>query len=185
MNSFKVVLLGGINVGKSSITLKFVQDRFNPNTSSTIGCSFFRKQIMVDKQEIWLNMVDSAGSVRFQSLLPMYVKNAHVVFLVYDITNLESFNRVNSLLSEVTKYTDAIIVLVGNKLDLPNRVIMYEEGKSYAYKHNLSFYEVSACTGEGIVDMFNDIAVILAKKSPPVENKTVNLNIEKEKNCCY
>jgi len=185
MNTYKVVLIGSVFVGKSSIAKNFLHNKFNSQTESTIGCSFFRKQLTINNQTICLDIVDSAGSNRFHTLLPMYIKGAHAVLLVYDITSLESFNKIDYLLSEIKKNNnEAIIMLVGNKLDLSNRIIMYEEGKLFAHDHDLLFRECSACTGVNISDIFTEIASILIVKNPPLP-KTIVLTPKKEKSCCY
>lgn len=186
MNGYKVVLLGTVFVGKSSITHKFIYDNFNPITESTVGASFFKKKLMVDNKEICLNIWDSSGASRFQSLLPMYIKGAKVVLLVYDITNYESFIKIDNILNDINSYNDDIvIVLVGNKSDLPNRMVIYEEAKSYALENDLLFYEVSACTGEYIAEMFHAIAEIMSAKNIPKNNTIILTNTTKDKKCCY
>ncbi len=189
LNTYKIILLGNVFVGKSSITNKYIRNQFDIETSSTIGAAFFSKKLSINNQELTLNILDCAGANRFASLLPMYIKGSHCVILVYDVTNLESFHRIESLLRDVERNSnDILIYLIGNKLDLPNRVIMYEEGKLYAHNHDLHFKECSAFTGEGINELFNDIANQLIKTFPlsDVKSKTITLEaIVQDKNCCY
>lgn len=194
MNCYKIILLGNVFVGKSSITRKYIYDRFDAETCSTIGASFFSKKLSIDSKEMTLNILDCAGANRFASLLPMYIKGSHGVVLVYDVTNLESFNRILNLLKDVERHSvvrpdssgdNMIIYLIGNKCDLPNRVIMYEEGKAFAYDHDLIFKECSAFTGEGVVELFNDVAHQLIKKFPLPEPKNIKLEPEPLNNCCY
>ena len=183
--NYKVVLLGSVYVGKSSITRKFIFDRFNNHTESTIGCCFFKKQMFINNQQIILNIYDTAGSERFNTLLPMYTKNANVIMYVYDVTKVESFNRVKCLVKECQE--EACLVLVANKLDLVNRVILYEEGKAYAEYNHMLFFECSAFTGEGIIEMFNAIAahLIETNKSPIINNHSIIISDIKDKSCCY
>ena len=181
--NYKVVLLGSVYVGKSSITRKLIYDRFDHHSSSTIGCCYFKKHIIINNQDIILNIYDTAGSQRFNALLPMYTKNAHVILFIYDVTSIESFNRVKVLLKECKD--EAILFLVGNKLDLINRVILYEEGKDYAEKNNMTFYECSAYNGEGIMEMFNDIALKLTSHIPLINNNIILDEVKEKQSCCY
>ena len=190
MNNYKVVLLGNSFVGKSSMTHRFVYNSFNRQTESTIGASFFKKKLIVDGREIWLNNWDTSGMKKFNTLLPMYVRGSHVLLLIYDITNSESFNDITNILIDVKKHInieDLIIMLIGNKCELENRMIMYEEGKSYAHQNNLLFMECSACTGENVLEIFNDVASLLVKKFPstPVSDSIILKPVKKETNCCY
>ena len=191
MNNYKVVLLGNSCVGKSSITHRFVYNQFNSHTESTIGASYFKKKLIVDGKEIYLNVWDTAGaSSRFSPLLPMYIRAAKLLLLVYDITNSESFNKISSILLDVRKNMsteDMIVMLVGNKSDMENRMIMYEEGKSYAKQNNLLFMECSACTGENVLEIFNEVASLLVKKFPitPISDSIILKPDKKETSCCY
>ena len=189
MDGYKVVLLGTAWVGKSSITRRFIYDSFNYRTESTIGASFFKKKLNIKDTNIILNIWDTSSSSRFSSLLPMYIRNANVVLLVYDITNIESFNKITTILLDLKRHIDInelTIMLVGNKSELTNRMVMYEEGKSFAKDHDLLFMECSACTGENVVEIFNELATAMVKKSPPkIEKNIILTDTVKDKHCCY
>ncbi len=191
--NYKVVLLGSAFTGKSSMTHRLVYNKFSHQTEATVGASFFKKVINIDGTDIALNLWDSSGSMKFSSLLPMYVKGAHVILFVYDITKLESFNRINTILLDVKRninIEDIIMVLVGNKSDLVKRIVIYEEAKTYAKQNNMLFFECSACTGDNIIELFTEIAnQLLIKKSININNSNLNnvikLDTQKETNCCY
>ena len=189
MDGYKVVLLGSAYVGKSSMTRRFVYNSFNYRTESTIGASFYKKKLKINEMDIVMNIWDTSSNLKFSSLLPMYIRNASVVLLVYDITNIESFNKISSILLDVKRHIDIdelTIMLVGNKSELENRMVMYQEGKNYADQHNLLFMECSACTGENVVEIFNELATAMVKKSPPkIEKNIILTNTVKEKDCCF
>jgi len=90
----KVILIGSSNVGKTSIILRYIKDKFNSDQISTAGAAFYSKTIIIDdknqaiKFEIW----DTAGQERYRSLNRAFYKNSNACILVYDITNQSSFN---------------------------------------------------------------------------------------------
>ena len=89
---FKIIFLGDQGVGKSSIMNRFVQDRFENNYQATIGLDFHSKNVIIDKQDVRLLLYDTAGQEKFKSLIPMYIRDANVILIVYDITS--KFNMI-------------------------------------------------------------------------------------------
>lgn len=78
-----------------------------------------------------MNIWDTAGQERFKTITATYYKGSHGIILTYDITDRESFNNINSWLSEIKKHAGANVVkfLIGNKCDLEEeRVVSKEEG---------------------------------------------------------
>lgn len=84
---FKIIFLGDQGVGKSSIMNRFIQDKFEENYSATIGLDFHSKNVIIDKQEVRLFLYDTAGQEKFKSLIPMYIRDANVILIVYDINS--------------------------------------------------------------------------------------------------
>ena len=71
-------------------------------------------------------------------------------------------------MNEVETYTDshAILVLVGNKADSPDRKIEQEELTTFLSDKNLQYYETSAKTGQNVREMFTAVATQLAQQTP-------------------
>ena len=113
--------------------------------------------ILIDDQSVTLLLYDTAGSEKYRSLISLYSNEANIVFLTYDISNLESFNNIGKWydsLSNINK-DEVIFALVGNKLDLDyNRKVKKEDAEKYANEHNYIFQEVSALNGDGIQELF-------------------------------
>ncbi|SCU98319.1 LADA_0H12156g1_1 [Lachancea dasiensis] len=168
MLQFKLVLLGDSSVGKSSIVHRFVKDSFDEFRESTIGAAFLSQTVKLGKHddvtikfEIW----DTAGQERYKSLAPMYYRNANAALIVYDVTQPGSLLKAQSWVEELKHKVgdqDLVICLVGNKLDLcaedPNaRQVDIDDAQAYAQEKHLLFHEVSAKTGVGVAQIFQEM----------------------------
>ena len=152
----KIVFIGNPSTGKTSLLNRIVNDKFLPDYDSTIGVDFFTKTIYYNESIFKIQLWDSAGQEKYRSLIPSYIRGAALIFLVYDLSWRESFDAVKNWLGFVNEYANkelVKLVLVGNKSDL-ERKVKQEEGKKLADKEGMLFFETSAKTAEGIIDMF-------------------------------
>ncbi|KAJ8983845.1 hypothetical protein NQ317_016450 [Molorchus minor] len=101
--NFKVVLLGEGCVGKTSLVIRYVEDKFNSNHISTVQASFLNKKINVDGTHINLSIWDTAGQEKFHALGPIYYRSSNGAVLVYDITDEDSFQKVKNWVKELRK----------------------------------------------------------------------------------
>ena len=157
---FKIIFLGDQYVGKSSILNRFYQDRFEPDYQATIGLDFHSKNVEIKGTTIRLLLYDTAGQEKFKSLIPMYIRDANIIIVVYDISNKDSFIHTDHWVNETKdlKREDAIFVLVGNKIDLEDkRAVSQREAEDFAAEKGFLFHEVSAKTGEEIQELFNSV----------------------------
>jgi small GTP-binding protein len=169
VDHYKVVFLGETSVGKSSIVMRFVRDEFLEAHEPTIGAAFLSKTIKLDDGNVKMEIWDTAGQERYRSLAPMYYRGAKAAFVVYDITNKDSFIKAKDLINEVIRNgdPDVIIVLFGNKIDMQqNREVEREEGISYAEEHGFIFSEISAKTSENIQDAIVKVSIKLLERKP-------------------
>mmetsp|Transcript_17155 Transcript_17155/g.17832 ORF Transcript_17155/g.17832 Transcript_17155/m.17832 type:complete len:203 (+) Transcript_17155:33-641(+) len=178
--SYKLVILGDIAVGKSSIAQRFVNGKFGTLHEPTIGALFLTKKINIQnyiaKFEIW----DTAGQERYHALTPMYYRNANAAVVVFDVTNPQSYERAQKWVAELLEKANSgiIIALCGNKVDLDeNRKVNPEEVKRYADQIGSFYIEVSAKINLNIDKMFEDIANKLpknvVKKGDVIDEKPV------------
>jgi Ras-related protein Rab-6A len=157
-NKFKVIFLGNSGVGKSSIILRICNEKFDPAYHSTVGLDFTKKDIIHNKSIMKLLFYDTAGQEKFRSLIPMYIRDANIMIIVYDITNYESFTQLQIWMDMIAdlRREDAIVAIVGNKQDMEERrAVQIEEAKEFAKKNNSIFKEVSAKMGTNIQDLIN------------------------------
>ncbi|MFX1560082.1 MAG: Rab family GTPase [Promethearchaeota archaeon] len=164
---FKIVVLGEGAVGKTAIVTRFSHGFFRTDYKTTIGSQFAVKNVdilrdptnVTVKLQIW----DVAGQSRFQILRPMYYRGSSGGLLVFDVTRRRTFIVLDEWLEELHKAINKEIplVLVANKTDLPDRVVEPSEGRDFADRHGMPYIESSAKTGEGIVDIFQELAEVL------------------------
>ena len=164
---YKLIMLGDENVGKTSIINRFKNNEYSGTYEPTLGLDFQTKSIMIDNINVKLLLYDTAGQEKFRPLIPLYTKEANIIFLIYDITNYNSFSNIDKwheLLNNMNK-GEEIFFLVGNKIDLiEERKVKEEDAKNYADNNNFIFQEVSALKGDGIEELFYDKLASQIKK---------------------
>ena len=99
-------------------------------------------------------MWDTAGQEKYKGLIPSYVRNSSIVFVVYDVSSKSSFDNIPKWITFIRSIENTTLVLCGNKIDIENREVTKEEGEALAQKEGLTFFETSAKTGDGIKNMF-------------------------------
>jgi Ras-related protein Rab-1A len=126
-----LVLIGDTGVGKSCLLLRFADDTFTGNDISTIGVDFRFRTVKIDKKTVKLQIWDTAGQERYRTITSAYYRGADGIIMVYDVTNEDSFRHINDWLLEVNRYASETTckLIVGNKIDLPDKVISTEKLK--------------------------------------------------------
>jgi len=170
MPDYKVVVLGTGGVGKSALTVQFVQGIFVEKYDPTIEDSY-RKQVEVDGEQYMLEILDTAGTEQFTAMRDLYMKNGQGFVLVYSIVAQSTFNDLSDLRDQILRVKDCEsvpLVLVGNKCDLKDqRVISYEQGENLAKRMNCSFQEVSAKAKINVDQVFIDLVRQISKTMTP------------------
>jgi len=160
VTTLKLLIIGETGVGKSSLLLRFVDDRFDPEQPATIGVDFKVKTIAIQGNRVKLAIWDTAGQERFRTLTPSYYRGAQGVIFVYDVTSRQTFERLQHWLNELETYCtkpDLIKMLVGNKIDKTPREVAREDGMRFARKNHMLFIEASAKTKEGVQCAFEEL----------------------------
>ena len=167
----KIIFVGDANVGKTTIISRIMDNPFSEVYEPSIGVDFMSKNIKFRGQNIKLQMWDTAGQEKYKGLIPSYVRNSSIVFLVYDVSAKTSFDNIPSWITFIRTIENTTLVLCGNKIDLDNREVKKEEGEALAQKEGLAFFEVSAKTGDGIKNMFYNAVADLSTFAENNSNK--------------
>ncbi|KAL8603687.1 Ras-related protein Rab-18A [Nucella lapillus] len=160
LTTLKILIIGDSGVGKSSLLLRFTDDTFDPEQAATIGVDFKVKTLQVEGNRAKLAIWDTAGQERFRTLTPSYYRGAQGVILVYDVSSMQSFRKLDAWLTELETFAtrhDMVKMLVGNKIDKEKREVSKEEGLKFARKHHMLFIEASAKTKEGVQCAFEEL----------------------------
>ena len=158
---FKLLLIGDSGVGKSCLLLRFADHTYTESYISTIGVDFKIRTIELDGKTIKLQIWDTAGQERFRTITSSYYRGAHGIIVVYDVTDLESFNNVKQWLNEIDRYACENVnkLLVGNKCDLVSKkAVEYETAKEFADKLEIPFLETSAKAATNVEKAFLTMA---------------------------
>lgn len=185
LRKYKVVFLGKQSVGKTSLITRFMYDSFDNTYQATIGIDFLSKTMYLEDRTVRLQLWDTAGQERFRSLIPSYIRDSTVAVVVYDITNVNSFEQTTRWVEDVRaeRGNDVIIVLVGNKTDLADkRHVSIDEGEKKAQELGVSlFIETSAKAGYNVKQLFRRIAAALPgvdkDEDKSGHNKMIEVNL--------
>ncbi|CAJ0572513.1 unnamed protein product, partial [Mesorhabditis spiculigera] len=169
MREYKIVVLGSGGVGKSALTVQFVQGIFVEKYDPTIEDSY-RKQVEVDGNQCMLEILDTAGTEQFTAMRDLYMKNGQGFVLVYSITAQSTFNDLIDLREQILRVKDADdvpMILVGNKCDLEDeRVVGKDQGHSLARQFSSAFLETSAKAKVNVNEVFFDLVRQINRRYP-------------------
>jgi Ras-related protein Rab-1A len=154
-------LIGDSGVGKSCLLLRFADDTYTGTYISTIGVDFKIRTVELEGKTIKLQIWDTAGQERFRTITSSYYRGAHGIIVVYDVTDMESFEAVKGWLNEIDRYANENVnkLLVGNKSDLTSKkVVDYATAKAFADEIGIPFIETSAKNATNVEQAFMTMA---------------------------
>jgi Ras-related protein Rab-6A len=164
----KVILCGEFGVGKSSLFRRFMSNTFTTATDrkSTMGLDNYGKIYNVGEKKLKLQLWDTGGMERVASITSSYYKYSEAAILVFALDNPDTFHILSQHLLDIVTYAEnAKIFLCGNKYDQKSRIsITDSDMEAFCEQcHNLvsGIYKTSCKTGEGVEEMFTDIATQL------------------------
>ncbi|MHA1791456.1 MAG: Rab family GTPase [Promethearchaeota archaeon] len=174
--TFKLIVIGDENVGKTSLILRHAEDKFKNDYLPTLGVSITTNfvELPIRKTKVNFSTWDFGGQKYFRRVRLSYYAGAQACFVVFDLTNKASFEKVKMWNEERLKFSgDIITILIGNKSDLPEeRQVSQQEAIELANKLGVSYFETSALTGANVHDVFN----LLAYKLVDQETRKVERN---------
>ena len=148
-----IMVLGNSSVGKTSFILRFTENEYKDTYISTIGIDFKIKYIKINDIRYKVLFYDTAGQERFHSIAPSIIKKVHGIIIMYDITDILSFDSIREIIESINeeKGKDFPMILIGNKIDLEiERLIKKEEAEELAEKYGMEFFEISNKEGINI-----------------------------------
>ncbi len=178
----KVILLGNVNVGKTSLCHALRKKEFSYNHNSTIGVDFHvvyhTKNNIKYKIQIW----DTAGQEKFRSLVSCYFKKADIIIIMFDISDKDAYSSLLYWKEFAHTYGNAFsqIILVGNKNDLVNNTNNINI-VNYADSNHLPLHMISVKNDKNYNDLFDLLVDNMPKNMLTI---TKPLEITKHKGCC-
>jgi small GTP-binding protein len=156
---YKVAIIGDGNVGKTTLLRRFATGMFQESRIMTIGVDFQTVAVKSGDLSFKLTVWDLAGQERFASFRENFYLGARAVAMVFDVTDRPSFEDLSRWLHEAKAVVDHNrFLVIGNKIDMPNRVVEAAEGKRYAASISAAYLETSAKTGDGVARLFELLA---------------------------
>ena len=186
---YKILLLGDSTVGKTCFLLRYTDDTFLDLHMATIGLDYRLKTMILDDHRIVkVQLWDTAGQDKFRAITRNYYKGARGIILIYDVTNIKSFENIKKWINEIKEEISekVTIVLIGNKIDNEGeRKISKDQGEKLAIEYGVAFFETSAKTGQGINESVFYLVQKIVEADPEIKNKGKRLIIKnKNKRCC-
>ena len=170
---YKIISLGNAGVGKTSIFQRLLSDKFTDSYKATIGCDIIPRYNVKYKQNLYkLAFYDTGGQEKYMSTSINYIRQSDGILFVYDISNEESFDDLETWINICKDVKQNITgIILGNKSD-KIRKVNYNEVKNYAEENGLLYYETSAKLDKNLKKA---ITVLL---NEIIESKKINESFE-------
>ncbi|OHT09584.1 Ras family protein [Tritrichomonas foetus] len=157
----KVVVIGAAGSGKTAMVDQLLTGKYNEVTKTTVGVDYRPYKVNISQNIIQLELWDTAGQETYKSVAKSYFRDAVGCVLVFDLTSQASFNELQFWLTQFRQLANpnAVILLVGNKLDLvEKREISADTAEQFAKDNLLTYLETSAVTSHNIKESFDRVA---------------------------
>ena len=144
---FKLIVLGKESVGKTCLVDAWCGRPFRSFFDSTIGVDFHAKSVYTDGLRIKNHIWDITGQQKFATIISAYYGECAGVFILFDVTNKQSFFNIDYWIQEVKKNNNNILpptVVIGSKTDKKNRTVSYDEAQKFVEDRNLKYIETSS-----------------------------------------
>ena len=193
-----IILLGNSMVGKSTLFIRLSDNIFRTDLLSTVGVEKLSKSFKYNDNIYKVNFFDTAGQEKYRSSLPAkYYRNADGVFLLFDLSNKNSFNDISIWMNEInTKHDNLddgkkgpVIFLIGNKMDISDRQISYDEAEDKASFYGIKYFEISCKLNINIPEIYSRMVIeCIPKLSNLRKMKSFQIsppnNKKNKKRCC-
>jgi len=180
---YKLVVVGGGGVGKSALTIQFIQSHFVQDYDPTIEDSY-RKQCVIDDRVAHLDILDTAGQEEFSAMREQYMRTGEGFLLVFSVTDRSSFDEIPRFSVQILRVKDKDqfpMILVGNKSDLESeRTVSTAEATELGRKLKIPYLESSAKQRINVDAAFHDLVRAIRRSNEVVDQPKAK---NKKKKC--
>ena len=175
----QLLVIGDSTVGKTSILARYTNGKFNANYLATIGLDSFTKDEVINNKTVRIKIWDTAGAEKFHSLAKGFFKNAQGIMVVYDVTNIETFENVKYWTQSIKTHlgndiNTIAVIIIGNKIDCKEREVNKQEAEIYCSELGYPYFETSAKTGENVNETIHFLVEEVLKKNSLNRSKISN-----------
>jgi small GTP-binding protein len=184
-NSIKVIILGDSYVGKSSLINRLINNKF-VELASTLSIEYHTYIISINEYKIRMQLWDTAGQEKYNSIISNYYKGTDVAIFVYSIDKQETFENIQMWFKHLKENNDnSLNILIGNKLDTEKeggRVVSYENAENFARDNNFFLFREVSCKSketyeiEDIFEIFDEIGKYFYEKSKEKNNNADSIS---------
>ena len=159
--SIKVILIGDSKVGKTNILSRLVNNEFNEKHIPSLSLEYYNHSIKINNYIIRMQIWDTAGQEKTNSLISNYYRSAEVAIFVYSINNSKSYNSIQEwyreLINESNEDNNNVKkVLLGNKLDLKNeRQVEKDIADKFAKENGFEVFAEITCKNDEQQKLYN------------------------------
>ena len=183
----QLLIIGDMTVGKTSLLSRYSKGVFNTSYLATVGLDNFTKDEIIDNKTVRIKIWDTAGQEKFQSLTKGFFRNAQGIMVVYDVTNVETYENLKywtqSIKTHMGSDIDKIsVIVIGNKIDSNEREVNKQEAEIYCSELGYPYFETSAKTGENVNKTIKYLVKEVLRKNDLTSSKISNNNIKISKN---
>ena len=159
--SIKVMLIGDSGVGKTNILNRLINNKFNDKHEPSLSLEYSNHSIKINNYIIRMQIWDTAGQEKYNSIISNYYKSAEVAVFVYSIDDIKSYNSIQEwykeLISEKNDENNNVKkILLGNKLDLEKeRRVETKIAKTFADENGFEVFAEITCKNDGEQKIYN------------------------------
>ena len=166
-----LVVVGDGGVGKTSIIIRYTRNQFTENYEPTLEDNYKAQIDLADGKKLEIDVADTAGQDDYKSLRDRYIDTGDIFLVVYSVAESRTLHTAQERLEEIKtiKGENFKFILCGNKSDIPNRNVTFEDGKNLASQYHGAFLETSAKKGTNITEAFQEIGNLLTKSNQKAE----------------
>lgn len=177
----QLIIIGDSGCGKTTFMDRYCDGQYRVSYNATVGIDFKVKTILSKSgKRVKLQIWDTAGQEKFNSITTAYYRNARGVVIMYDVTREETFEHLRKWFSLVSQFGrgDVEIAIVANKCDIDNehskRVVSKERGEQLAVEMGCHFFECSAKEDINVSDVFSRLSEEIIRHMPVEQHQGVN-----------